>query len=435
MRSKTSNNRINIVTLGCSKNLVDSEVLMKQLHLNGIRIEHNSNSLNFDTIIINTCGFIKDAKEESINTILQYAKLKESGKIKNLYVIGCLSERYKNELSKEIPDVNKYFGTNNLKEIIEFLGFNYKDNLINERFLTTPSHYAYLKISEGCDRSCSFCAIPLIRGQHQSKPIENIILETQKLVDTGVKELILIAQDLTYYGVDLYRKQKLPELVEQLSEIKGLEWIRLHYAYPSGFPLDLLKVIRNKSNICNYLDIPFQHISKNVLNKMRRGITSEQIYKLIQKIKEEVPNITLRTTLMVGHPGEDEKEFQKLIDFIEQIQFDRLGVFAYSEEEDTFGAKNFKDIIPEETKQLRVDKIMGIQSFISHSINSKKIGETIKVLIDRLEGDQYIGRSESDSPEIDNEVLISNTKKLKIGEFYNVKIYKAEEFDLIAEPV
>jgi ribosomal protein S12 methylthiotransferase len=433
MKTKTTIKKINVVTLGCSKNLVDSEELMKQLQINGLQVEHNSDSLIADAVIINTCGFIKDAKEESVNTILQYVKSKERGDIKNLYVMGCLSERYKSDLEKEISNVDKYFGTNNIKKIIESIGYNYKDELIGERLISTPRHYAYLKISEGCNRQCSFCAIPLMRGKHKSKSIDQILIEAKNLVNSGVKEIILIAQDLTYYGIDLYNKQKLAELIDKLSDIDGIEWLRLHYAYPSGFPMDLLDVISKKTNICHYLDIPFQHISNNVLKKMRRSITSKGTYDLIKAFRDQIPDLTLRTTLMVGHPGEGEKEYDELLNFVENIRFNRLGIFTYSEEEDTFGARNYPDEISEEIKTNRSERIMQLQSSISLQNNLSKIGNTIKVLIDRKEGNYFIGRTESDSPEIDNEVLIKDDKELKIGEFYNVEVDNAEEYDLFAK--
>jgi ribosomal protein S12 methylthiotransferase len=433
MKTRTKQNTINIVTLGCSKNLVDSEVLMKQLDANGLIVVHNSNAFDADTVIINTCGFIKDAKEESINTILQFVNAKEKGRIHNLFVMGCLSERYKQELEKEIPDVDRYFGANNLKDIVETLGYDVKNNLLGERLTTTPKHYAYLKISEGCDRQCSFCAIPLIRGKHHSKPVEQVIREAQLLIAGGAKELILIAQDLTYYGVDLYHKKKLADLLEQLSDIDNLEWIRLHYAYPTGFPINILKVIHKKINICNYLDIPFQHISDPVLKKMRRGITSRQTYKLIDYFRNVIPNLTLRTTLMVGHPGEGEKEFNELLMFVQQKKFDRLGVFSYCEEEGTFGAVNFADHVPKNVKEYRAHQLMDMQKEISGIINSGKIGQKYKTLIDRHEGEYYIGRTEADSPEVDNEVLIRSDVPLTIGNFYEVTVTGAEEYDLYAE--
>jgi ribosomal protein S12 methylthiotransferase len=435
MRTKATNKHINVVTLGCSKNIVDSEELMKQLQVNELVVEHNSELNNADTVIINTCGFIKDAKEQSVNTILQFAKSKKKGDIKNLYVMGCLSERYKTDLEKEISEVDRYFGTNDLKKIIETLGYNYKEHLTGERIVSTPKHYAYLKISEGCDRQCSFCAIPIMRGKHKSKTIEQVINEAKCLVNSGAKEIILIAQELTYYGIDLYKKQKLAELLNMLSDLEGIQWIRLHYAYPSGFPKEILQVIRNKPNICNYLDIPFQHISDNVLKKMRRQITNKATYDLIQNFRDDIPDLTLRTTLMVGHPGENEKEFEELVNFVENIRFNRLGVFTYSEEEDTFGARNYPDKISEITKIERSEKIMQLQSSISLQHNKSKIGNVVKVLIDRNEGSYFIGRTEADSPEIDNEVLVSGDKNLKIGEFYNVEVTSAEEYDLFAKRI
>ena len=425
MKTKPDKHLINVVTLGCSKNVVDSEVLLRQLDANGLKVVHNSEA-GSDTVIINTCGFIHDAREESIDTILQYVQAKERGDIRNLYVMGCLSERYKADLEKEIPDVDKYFGTNDLKSIIN----NYKENLTGERLLTTPSHYAYLKISEGCDRQCSFCAIPLMRGKHRSKLPEQLIREAESLAAKGVRELILIAQDLTYYGIDLYRKQALADLLIQLATLRGIEWIRLHYAYPAGFPEDVLKVIREYPVICKYLDIPFQHISDPVLKKMRRGVTRRQTYDLIDKFRREIPDLTLRTTLMVGHPGEGEKEFDELIEFVRQVRFDRLGVFMYSEEEDTFGARNFTDIIPGEVKQDRLNRIMEMQQSISLELNQNKIGKELKVIIDSREGDYYVGRTEADSPEVDNEVLVRTGQELQTGDLYGVRITDANEYDL-----
>ncbi len=433
MKTKDKKHSIHVITLGCSKNVVDSEVLMKQLDVNGLQAIHNNDSSQADTVIINTCGFIKDAKEESIDMILQHVKAKKQGILKHVYVMGCLSERYKSDLRKEIPDVDEYFGCNNLKEIIHTLGYDYRANLTGERILTTPSHYAYLKISEGCDRQCSFCAIPLMRGKYRSKSIEDLVQETQKLVSSGVKELLLIAQDLTYYGVDLYGKQKLAELLNLLADTEGLKWIRLHYAYPAGFPKDILNVMQERSNICRYLDIPFQHISDRVLKKMRRGVTSKQSYELIEVLRKKIPDLTLRTTLMTGHPGEGEKEFEELVRFVERIQFDRLGVFTYSEEEGTFGARNLKDEVPEETGKMRSERIMELQQAISRSLNLAKVGKSLDVMIDRQEGDYYIGRSEGDSPEVDNEVLINSNVQLGTGKFYKVNITAAEEYDLHAE--
>ncbi len=430
MKTKSKRQLVNVVTLGCSKNVVDSESLMKQLDANGLRVVHDSSDARADTVIINTCGFIRDAKEESVNTILEFVRAKEAGKLDQVFVMGCLSERYKPDLEKEIPDVDKYFGSNNIRDIIETLGYNYRDNLVGERLTTTPSHYAYLKISEGCDRQCSFCAIPLMRGKHKSKPVEQILSEARSLADKGVRELILIAQDLTYYGVDTHRKQLLANLLEQLAEVSGIDWIRLHYAYPASFPKEVLRVMREHPSVCNYLDIPFQHISDPVLKKMRRGVTSKQTYALIEEFRQQVPGLTLRTTLMTGHPGEGDREFEDLLAFVEKVRFDRLGVFTYSEEEDTFGARNFRDEIPAEIKQERADSLMELQSGISLAKNREKKGRTLNVLIDRREGDYYVGRTEGDSPEVDNEVLVSSSKPLKTGEFYPVHITSADEFDL-----
>jgi ribosomal protein S12 methylthiotransferase len=432
MKTKKNNKTINIVTMGCSKNLVDSEVMMKQFQANGLSVIHNSDSKDARIVIVNTCGFINDAKEESIDTILQFARAKEKGEIDNLFVVGCLSQRYKPDLQKEIPDVDGFFGTNDLKVIVESLGYDYKSNLLGERVISTPNHYAYLKISEGCDRQCSFCAIPLIRGKHQSKPIEEIIHEANFLAANGTKELILIAQDLTYYGIDLYKKQTLDDILLQLVEIDRIEWIRLHYAYPANFPKEILKIMRNEPKICNYLDIPFQHISDTVLKNMRRSITGKQTYELINIFKNEIPDLTLRTTLMVGHPGEGEKEFLELMDFVEKVEFDRLGVFKYSEEEGTYGARNHPDIVHDEIKQQRADQLMDLQSTISLKKNIAKIDSFVKTIIDRKEGNYYIGRSQADSPEVDNEILIESNLPLKIGSFYTVKIHKAEDFDLFA---
>jgi ribosomal protein S12 methylthiotransferase len=432
---KTRKNKlvIDVVTLGCSKNLVDSEFLLQQMNSNGITIRHNQNSEHADAVIINTCGFIKDSKEESIDTILQYIRAKEQGLIGKVFVMGCLSERYKSELEKNIPEVDKYFGVNNMKDIIEVIGYDYKANLTGERWLTTPNHYAYLKISEGCDRNCSFCAIPLIRGKYQSKSIQSVVDEAKFLVSKGVKELILIAQDLTYYGIDLYRKQKLPELLEQLAELENLEWIRLHYTYPASFPTDIIRIMNERDNICNYLDIPLQHINDSVLKNMRRGVTAQQTKELINYLRANSPGLTLRTTLMVGHPGEGEKEFAELMQFVEETKFDRLGVFTYSEEEDTYGAANFKDNIAEKIKQERAGLIMSLQEGISLNLNKEKIGSQQKVVIDRKEGELWIGRTESDSPDVDNEVLIASIKDLNIGDFYLVKVTGATEHDLLAE--
>jgi ribosomal protein S12 methylthiotransferase len=435
MRTKQDKrDKINIVTLGCSKNLVDSELLMKQIHANQMDVVHNADSFQYKTVIINTCGFIQDAKQESVDTILRFIRAKEKGLIRNVYVMGCLSERYKADLEKEIPDVDMYFGTNDLVAIIEQLGLNFKQNLVGERLLTTPSHYAYLKISEGCDRNCAFCAIPLIRGKHVSKPVEMLKDEVTGLAGTGVKELILIAQDLTWYGMDLYKRRALPGLLESLSDVPGIEWIRLHYAYPAGFPKDLIRVMKERDNICKYLDIPFQHASDKVLRMMRRNHSQKQNYELIDLIRKEIPGITLRTTLITGYPGEGEKEFSELRHFVEQVEFDRLGVFTYSEEEDTWAAGHYKDDIPVKVKKERAEELMFVQQRISKHLNENKIGSSIKVMIDGREGEFYIARAASDSPEVDNEILIPvSGRQLLTGNFHQIRITGAEEFDLYGE--
>jgi ribosomal protein S12 methylthiotransferase len=427
---------INVITLGCSKNVVDSEYLLRQLEANNIIVSHNAESDNAKTVIINTCGFIKDAKQESIDTILRYIRAKEDGLINHVYVIGCLSERYKKELENEIQDVDKYFGVNDLESIIEHLGLNYKRTLPGERFLTTPSHYAYFKISEGCDRQCSFCAIPIIRGKHISKPKEILLHEARLLAGKGVKELNLIAQDLTWYGMDIYKRQALPELLRELSEVDGIEWIRLHYAYPAGFPREVIRVMKERKNICRYLDIPFQHNSDAVLQKMRRGHNQKQNYELIDFIRNQIPEIALRTTVITGHPGETKKEFAELRRFVEKVEFDRLGVFTYSEEEDTWAARMYKDLIPEKTRRERADELMHLQQSISMKLNYNKIGSSFKVLIDGREGEYFAGRTEFDSPEIDNDVLISLAgNDLTTGNFYQTRITGAEEFDLYGEVI
>lgn len=432
MKTKSSKT-VNVITLGCSKNLVDSESLLRQLNENGFKVLHDSNS-PAEIIVINTCGFINDAKQESIETILSFEDLRNKNKIEKLFVFGCLSERYKEELEQEIPVVDKYFGVYNLKELIESIGGHYKDELVGERVLTTPKHFAYLKISEGCDRTCSFCAIPLIKGKHKSRPIEDLVKETEFLVKQGVKEIILIAQDLSYYGLDIYKENKLAELVDKISNVKGVKWLRLHYTFPAKFPKEVIQVMKLKENICNYLDIPVQHISDKILKDMRRNITKEQTYELIKYFRQEIPEMALRTTLLVGHPGETDEEFNELVEFIKEVKFERLGVFTYSEEENTFSAINFKDDIPASIKQSRMDELMDIQRDISNGLNNNKIGKSYKVLIDRIEGNHYIGRTEYDSPDVDNEVIIeSKNRKLKIGEFYLVKITEADDFDLIGE--
>jgi ribosomal protein S12 methylthiotransferase len=424
--------KINVITLGCSKNLVDSEVMMRHLE-EGYEIVSDSPD-DSDIVIINTCGFIGDAKEESVDTILSAVEAKREGRINKVFVTGCLSQRYKKELEIEIEDVDGFYGVNDLPEILNTLHVNYKKELLGERHLTTPSHYAYLKVSEGCDRSCSFCAIPLIRGKHVSIPQEKLVEEVEFLASKGVKELLLIAQDLTYYGIDIYGNRTIAKLVESISQVDGIEWIRLHYAYPATFPDELLDVIRNNPKVCKYLDIPLQHISSRILKSMKRGHGSEATRLLLDKIKEQVPGVALRTTLIVGYPGETEEEFEELLDFIKKSEFDRLGVFQYSEEEDTAAAKLIDDV-PQEIKQERADRIMEVQQEISMQLNKKRVGKVFKTIIDRKEGDYYIGRTEFDSPEVDNEVLISTDKKLKTGEFYNVVIEKADYFDLFGRVI
>lgn len=420
---------VKVVSLGCSKNLVDSEVLMAQLDANEFHVLKDGSDKS-DIVIINTCGFIKDAKQESIDTILQHIKAKEDGQFEKLLVMGCLSERYMADLKTEIPDVDQYFGVNNLNEIIASVGGSYKRELIGERKLTTPSHFAYLKISEGCDRRCTFCAIPSIRGKHKSKSIEELVTESHKLAKQGVKELILIAQDLTYYGIDLYGKNQFVNLLRELDKVPGIEWIRLHYAYPSGFPEEAIEVIKSSDKICNYIDMPIQHINNRILSLMQRGHSSSQTIKLLEKIRQSVPDISLRTTLIVGFPGETDSDFEELLSFIEDFKFDRLGVFSYSPEEGTKAFK-LKDNVPARIKKQRLEKIMEAQQSVSFDLNQKKIGRIFKTVIDRKEGNFYIGRTQYDSPEIDNEVLISSSDhKLMIGEFYSVKVIKAEPFDL-----
>ena len=424
-------NTIDIITLGCSKNLVDSEHLMRQLEEAGYHVTHDAERPQGEIAVINTCGFIGDAKEESINMILEFAQAKEEGLLRKLYVMGCLSERYLKELAIEIPQVDKFYGKFDWKELIHDLGKYYREELHNERVLTTPAHYAYLKISEGCDRKCSYCAIPIITGRHVSRPMEEILQEVQYLTGHGVKEFQVIAQELTYYGMDLYHKQMLPELVERIADIPGVEWIRLHYAYPAHFPTDLFRVMRERPNVCKYMDIALQHISDNMLQKMRRHVTKEQTYQLIENFRKEVPGIHLRTTLMVGHPGETEADFEELKEFVRKVRFDRMGAFAYSEEEGTFAADNYEDNIPQKVKQARLDELMAIQQDISSELNAAKIGRQMKVIIDRVEDNYYIGRTEFDSPEVDPEVLIErNGEKLIIGNFYQIEIVNSDDFDL-----
>lgn len=431
MRTKTlKKNRINVVTLGCSKNVYDSEVLMGQLKASGKDVVHEQEG---NVVVINTCGFINNAKEESVNTILHYMQKKEDGEVEKVFVTGCLSERYKPDLEKEIPNVDQYFGTTELPSLLKVLGADYKHELIGERLTTTPKNYAYLKIAEGCDRPCSFCAIPLMRGKHKSTPIEDLVTEAEKLAANGVKELILIAQDLTYYGLDLYKKRNLAELLEHLVKVEGIEWIRLHYAFPTGFPMDVLDIMKREPKICNYLDIPLQHISDSILKSMRRGTTKEKTTKLLKEFRAKVPEMTIRTTLIVGYPGETEEDFQTLKEWVKDMRFERLGCFTYSHEENTH-AYNLEDDVPEEVKMQRANEIMEIQSQISWELNQAKIGQEFKVVIDRKEGNYFVGRTEFDSPDVDNEVLIDASKTyLKTGEFANVKVIEAEDFDLYGE--
>lgn len=436
MRTKSiKKNKINVITLGCSKNVYDSEVLMGQLKANGKEVTHEATKDEGNIIVINTCGFIDNAKEESVNTILEYADKKDKGLVDKVFVTGCLSERYRPDLEKEIPNVDQYFGTTELPLLLKALGADYKHELIGERLTTTPKNYAYLKISEGCDRPCSFCAIPLMRGKHVSTPIEKLVIEAEKLAKNGVKELILIAQDLTYYGLDIYKKRNLAELLENLVKVEGIEWIRLHYAFPTGFPMEVLELMKREPKICNYIDIPLQHISDNVLKSMRRGTTYEKTTNLLKEFRKAVPEMAIRTTLIVGYPGETEEDFQILKNWVEEMRFERLGCFTYSHEENTH-AYNLVDDVPEDVKQARSLEIMEIQAQISWDLNQEKIGQTFKCVIDRKEGQYFVGRTEFDSPDVDNEVLVDASKfYLKTGEFVNLKIVDATEFDLYAEPI
>lgn len=433
MRTKTTKkNKINVVTLGCSKNVYDSEVLMGQLRANNKEVVHEEEG---NIVVINTCGFIANAKEESVNTILEYVQKKEEGVVDKVFVTGCLSERYKPDLEEEIPNVDQYFGTTELPGLLKALGADYKHELIGERLTTTPKNYAYLKIAEGCDRPCSFCAIPIMRGKHKSTPIEDLVIEAEKLAANGVKELVLIAQDLTYYGLDLYKERKLADLLKALVKVDGVEWIRLHYAFPTGFPMEVLEVMKQEPKICNYIDIPLQHISDPVLKSMRRGTTKAKTTKLLEDFREAVPEMAIRTTLIVGYPGETQEDFEILRDWVKEMRFERLGCFTYSHEENTH-AFNLEDDVPEEVKMERVNEIMEIQSQISWELNQQKIGKEYKVVIDRKEGNYFVGRTEFDSPDVDNEVLIDASKHyLKTGDFTMVKIYEAEDFDLYAEPI
>ncbi len=433
MRTRSiKKNTINVVTLGCSKNVYDSEVLMGQLKAGGKNVVHEQEG---NIVVINTCGFINNAKEESINTILEYVQQKEAGLIDKVFVMGCLSERYKPDLEKEIPDVDQYFGTSELPALLKVLGADYKHELIGERLTTTPKNYAYLKISEGCDRPCSFCAIPLMRGAHISTPIEALVTEAEKLAAKGVKELILIAQDITYYGLDLYKKRALADLLRALVKVEGIEWIRIHYAFPTGFPMDVIEVMKEEPKICNYLDIPLQHISDPILASMKRGTTQEKTTKLLKKFREAMPEMAIRTTLIVGYPGETQADFEALKSFVQEMRFDRLGCFTYSHEENTT-AYELEDDVPEEVKLARANEIMEIQSQISWELNQEKIGKTFRCLIDRKEGNYFVGRTEYDSPDVDNEVLIDAKKHyVKIGDFVEVKIIDATDYDLYGEPV
>ena len=436
MRTKSvKKNKINVITLGCSKNIYDSEVLMGQLKASGKEVTHEAVKDEGNIIVINTCGFINNAKAESVNTILEYVEKKEQGLVDKVFVTGCLSERYRPDLEAEIPNVDQYFGTTDLPLLLKALGADYKHELLGERLTTTPKNYAYLKIAEGCDRPCSFCAIPIMRGKHVSQPIEKLVKEAEGLAKDGVKELILIAQDLTYYGLDLYKKRNLAELLENLVKIEGIEWIRLHYAFPTGFPMDVLELMRNEPKICNYLDIPLQHISDNILKSMRRGTTQEKTTKLLKEFRETVPGMTIRTTLIVGYPGETEDDFKILKDWVQEMKFERLGCFPYSHEENTH-AYLLEDDVPDEVKQQRAEEIMELQSQISWDLNQEKIGKIFKCIIDRKEGNHFIGRTEFDSPDVDNEVLIDATKHyVKVGEFVNIMIDEATEFDLYGSPV
>ncbi len=437
MKTKTlKKNKVNVITLGCSKNIVDSEVLMGQLRANKFDVEHESQVDDAGIVIINTCGFIDNAKQESIDTILRYADAKDAGLVEKVFVTGCLSERYKPDLEREIPNVDGFFGTRDLPRLLKTLKADYKQELVGERLLTTPHHFSYLKISEGCDRPCSFCAIPLMRGGHVSKPIEQLVDEARRLAAKGTRELVLIAQDLTYYGLDLYKKRNLAELLRQLSDVEGIGWIRLHYAFPAGFPMDVLDVMNERSNICNYLDMPLQHISDSMLKSMRRGTTRERTLRLVEQMRSAVPDIALRTTLIAGYPGETERDFEELCSFVRETRFDRLGIFTYSHEENTH-AFQLEDNVPQEVKQERAETVMAIQQEISAELNRARIGKTYDVLFDRKEGDYFIGRTQYDSPEVDNEVLVAATGDayVRVGDFARVEITGAEAYDLFGRLV
>lgn len=423
-------NKVDIITLGCSKNLVDSEQLMRQFVANGYTVEHDPHKINGEIVVVNTCGFIGDAQEESINMILELGEQKQKGRIGKLFVMGCLSERFLKDLEKELPEVDRFYGKFNWKELISDLGKSYHQELATERVLTTPRHYAYVKIGEGCNRTCSYCSIPIITGAYQSRPMEEIVDEVRGLVAQGVKEFQMIAQDLTFYGLDRYKRMALPELVERVSDIPGVEWIRLHYGYPSHFPYDLLPVMRERDNVCKYMDIALQHISDPMLKMMRRNITKTETYELLERMRREVPGIHLRTTLMVGHPGETEQDFEELIRFVKDIRFERMGAFAYSHEEGTYAYQHYKDEIPQEVKQDRLDYLMRVQEGISADVNASKVGQTFRVIVDREEEDFYVGRTQYDSPEVDPEILISKDTPLSQGSFYQVKVIDAQAFDL-----
>jgi ribosomal protein S12 methylthiotransferase len=428
------NKKINIVTLGCSKNLVDSEKLLRQLDSGGFEVVHNSDELSAGTVIVNTCGFINDAREESVDTILKYVRARQSGTIDNLYVMGCLSERYMDALKAEIPEVKKYFGVNNMSDILDELGLKLRNDLLTDRTITGPGHFAYLKISEGCDRTCAFCAIPAIRGRYISRPVDEVVSEASGLAEKGVKELILIAQDLSYYGLDIYRRQALPELLLELLKISSFEWIRLHYLYPANFPMKLIPLIRDNPKICRYIDIPIQHISDKMLGIMKRSHNRTETEAILRKIRNEIPEAVIRTTLIAGHPGESEAEFNEMKDFISEFRFDRMGVFAYSHEEDTWSYNNYRDEIPDEIKEARVSELMEIQQNISAGLNEQRVNKVFKVLIDRREGDFFVGRTEFDSPEVDQEVLVNAEYDLIPGQFYDILITGSTEFDLYGVP-
>ena len=434
MVMKKRNVKVDVITMGCSKNLVDSEFLIRQFKAGGFDVSHDPEVSTGDVVIVNTCGFIGDAKEESIETILQFADARQRGEVKQLIVMGCLSERYMKDLKGELPEVDRFYGKFDWKAIVNDLGLDYRADLRNERSLTTPNHYAFLKISEGCNRGCSYCAIPLITGKHASRSIEDLKDEVKRLRDQGVRELQVVAQDLSYYGMDLYNQLSLPKLIDEIAGIDGIDWIRLHYAYPAGFPEDVMRVMRDHSNVCNYMDIALQHISNPMLKRMRRGVTESQTRELIEKMRSIVPGLHLRTTFIAGHPGETEEDFELLKAFVKDAKFERMGVFPYSHEEDTYAFNNYKDDVPEDVKQSRTDELMALQAEVSRHVNEAKVGQVLKVIIDRKEGDQFIGRTEFDSPEVDPEVIITS-EELEIGQFYQVKITGAEDYDLMGEVV